>query len=184
MRCLECGEKLIRNASGPGRPAVFCSAACRQRAYRRRGGRASGTTGAERRRRARRQSAPHLHTRDVGARIYPLQANIAEVLEGYEHDVEQRIWSVLLRFDGIGDHSRTLRTVLLRARKGAGWTQAYVAYQMDWSGAKVSRMETGRNRISVNDMRVLLQYVYKVTDPTLIERVVDLTRRVRQQRRT
>jgi hypothetical protein len=51
--CAECGQRLPRAIPGAGRPLAYCSAACRQRAYRRRGGRASGTTGAERRRRAR-----------------------------------------------------------------------------------------------------------------------------------
>jgi hypothetical protein len=50
--CAECGQRLPRALPGAGRPLVCCSPACRQRAYRRRGGRASGTTGAERRRQA------------------------------------------------------------------------------------------------------------------------------------
>jgi hypothetical protein len=50
-RCEECGGRLPRAYSSQGRPRVYCSGACRQRAYRRRGGVASGTTGAERRRR-------------------------------------------------------------------------------------------------------------------------------------
>lgn len=51
-RCEGCGGRLPRTAV-TGRPAVYCSSACRQRAYRQRGGRASGTPGAERARRAR-----------------------------------------------------------------------------------------------------------------------------------
>jgi hypothetical protein len=50
-KCEECGGRLPRAYSSQGRPRVYCSDACRQRAYRRRGGVASGTTGAERRRR-------------------------------------------------------------------------------------------------------------------------------------
>jgi len=51
-RCAECGGRLLRALPGAGRVRVYCSPACRQRSYRRRGGRASGTTGAERGRRA------------------------------------------------------------------------------------------------------------------------------------
>ena len=51
--CAGCGQRLPRPLPGAGRPMAYCSPACRQRAYRARGGRASGTTGAERRRRAR-----------------------------------------------------------------------------------------------------------------------------------
>jgi len=51
--CAECGLRLPRALPGAGRPLAYCSPACRQRAYRRRGGRSSGTTGAARRRQAR-----------------------------------------------------------------------------------------------------------------------------------
>ena len=46
--CEECGARLPRPAAS-GRLARFCSGACRRRADRARGGRASGTTGAQRR---------------------------------------------------------------------------------------------------------------------------------------
>ncbi|HEX9543187.1 MAG TPA: hypothetical protein VGA04_34145 [Streptosporangiaceae bacterium] len=48
--CAQCGQRLARPYSAEGRLATYCSPACRQKAYRARGGRASGTTGAERRR--------------------------------------------------------------------------------------------------------------------------------------
>jgi hypothetical protein len=52
-KCEECGSRLPRPLEGAGRVARYCpGGACRQRAYRRRGGRASGTTGAQRARRA------------------------------------------------------------------------------------------------------------------------------------
>ena len=51
--CAECGQQLPRSLPGAGRPLAYCSPACRQRAYRGRGGQGSGTTGAERRRRER-----------------------------------------------------------------------------------------------------------------------------------
>ncbi|MFC0434013.1 LuxR C-terminal-related transcriptional regulator [Kutzneria buriramensis] len=37
-RCETCGDELPARGDGPGRPARFCSRACRQRAYRRRSG--------------------------------------------------------------------------------------------------------------------------------------------------
>ncbi len=50
--CEQCGDQLPRPIAGTGRRMIFCSPACRQKAYRARGGNASGTTGAQRRRRA------------------------------------------------------------------------------------------------------------------------------------
>jgi len=47
---VQCGARLPRALPGAGRLLVYCSAACKQKAYRGRGGRASGTTGAQRRR--------------------------------------------------------------------------------------------------------------------------------------
>jgi hypothetical protein len=49
-RCDQCNQPLPRPLAGPGRRQQYCSHACRQKAYRQRGGRASGTTGAQRRR--------------------------------------------------------------------------------------------------------------------------------------
>jgi hypothetical protein len=39
----------------------YCSQACRQKAYRQRGGRASGTTGAQRRRQQQAQAGAKIH---------------------------------------------------------------------------------------------------------------------------
>ncbi len=50
--CAQCGGRLPRPLPGPGRLPVYCTPACRQKAYRARGGRASGTTGAQRHRAA------------------------------------------------------------------------------------------------------------------------------------
>jgi len=57
--CEQCGIQLSRPLPGAGRRMIFCSAACRQKAYRARGGHASGTTGAQRRRSDRHASAEH-----------------------------------------------------------------------------------------------------------------------------
>jgi hypothetical protein len=55
--CAECGQRLPRALPGAGRLLVYCTPACKQRAYRRRGGQASGTTGAQRARQARQAAA-------------------------------------------------------------------------------------------------------------------------------
>ena len=47
--CAQRGGRLPRALPGACRLPVYCSAACKQKAYRGRGGRASGTTGAQRR---------------------------------------------------------------------------------------------------------------------------------------
>ena len=46
--CEQCGASLLRPAPGSGRRIIFCSAACRQKAYRARGGQQSAATGAQR----------------------------------------------------------------------------------------------------------------------------------------
>jgi len=51
--CAQCGARLPLPLPGPGRLPVYCTHACRQKAYRARGGRASGTTGAHRHRQTR-----------------------------------------------------------------------------------------------------------------------------------
>jgi len=51
--CAQCGGRLPRPLPGPGRLPLYCTPACRQKAYRTRGGQASGTTGAQRHHAAR-----------------------------------------------------------------------------------------------------------------------------------
>ncbi len=53
-RCEQCGGRLPWAMRNGGPAMIYCSNACRQKAYRARGGRASGTTGAERWRRGER----------------------------------------------------------------------------------------------------------------------------------
>ena len=68
-RCAECGQRLPRPFPGPGRLQQYCTPACRQKAYRRRGGHASGTTGAHRRRQQR-ANPPSDHQPNPGAKIH------------------------------------------------------------------------------------------------------------------
>ncbi len=65
--CAGCGQRLPRALPGAGRPHMYCTPACRQRAYPRRGGTASGTTGAQRARRARQEAAGQASEHDQGA---------------------------------------------------------------------------------------------------------------------
>lgn len=51
-----------------------------------------------------------------------------------------------------------LRAELRRLREQRRYTQQQVADAMDWSLSKLIRIEGGRNRISTNDLRVLLNY--------------------------
>lgn len=51
-----------------------------------------------------------------------------------------------------------LRAELRRLRESQRFTQQQVADAMDWSLSKLIRIEGGRNRISTNDLRVLLNH--------------------------
>ena len=62
--CAGCGQRLPRALPGAGRLLICCTPACKQRAYRRRGGQASGTTGAQRARRARQAAAGQAREHD------------------------------------------------------------------------------------------------------------------------
>lgn len=53
---------------------------------------------------------------------------------------------------------RRLHLELRRLREAKGDTQQQVADAMEWSLSKLIRIETGRIRISVNDLRVLTSY--------------------------
>jgi transcriptional regulator with XRE-family HTH domain len=55
-----------------------------------------------------------------------------------------------------------------------------VGERLDWSGAKVSRIETARNAIHPNDLRLLLD-LYSVTDPDRRTALLELARTSRQR---
>jgi transcriptional regulator with XRE-family HTH domain len=75
---------------------------------------------------------------------------------------------------------RQLRMELLRLRESARFSTDDVAGQLDWSKAKVSRIETGRNRVSPSDVRLLLD-VYGVTDEPERQALIELARQARKQ---
>jgi transcriptional regulator with XRE-family HTH domain len=60
-------------------------------------------------------------------------------------------------------------------------TQRQVADALDWSPSKVTRIENGSVSISVTDLRALLA-LYGVTEPSIVDGLVDLARRSRRAR--
>jgi len=76
-----------------------------------------------------------------------------------------------------------LQDELRNERKVARFTQKQVAHAMDWSPSKMLRIETGVVRISVTDLRALLNY-YNVEDEQQINELLDLARAVRTRRRS
>jgi transcriptional regulator with XRE-family HTH domain len=75
---------------------------------------------------------------------------------------------------------RRLRAELRRARKEAGPTQREVADAMEWSTAKLIRIESGEARISRNDLKALLEY-YNITDSQRLAELHELARAVREE---
>ena len=76
---------------------------------------------------------------------------------------------------------RRLRSELRRARTMAGFTQKDVADAMDWSPSKLIRIEAGSVKISITDLKALLQF-YQIEDSEKIERFVSLARASKDQR--
>ena len=83
------------------------------------------------------------------------------------------------------DNTSALRRQLLaelrRLRPPHVQTQRQVADALDWSPSKVTRIESGAVSLSVTDLRALLGF-YEVSDPGVVERLVDLARRSRRAR--
>ncbi|MGV9499859.1 helix-turn-helix domain-containing protein [Streptomyces sp. NPDC003642] len=68
-----------------------------------------------------------------------------------------------------------LRTELRKARQAANLTQREVAAAMEWSSAKLIRIEAGEVGISVNDLRTLLAF-YGIDDRERIDELLALAR--------
>jgi transcriptional regulator with XRE-family HTH domain len=77
-----------------------------------------------------------------------------------------------------GPHRRQLATELRRLREQADFTQFRVAEHLEWSPSKVIRIEQGKVRVAVTDLRALLA-LYEVSDPQTIEYLSDLARESR-----
>jgi transcriptional regulator with XRE-family HTH domain len=74
---------------------------------------------------------------------------------------------------------RRLRTAIREARDKAGLTQDQVAKALDWSLSKVVRIEAGSVKLSITDLRALLD-LYKITDQ---DRVAELESTAKAARR-
>jgi transcriptional regulator with XRE-family HTH domain len=75
---------------------------------------------------------------------------------------------------------RRLRSELRAARENAGLTQAQVAEEMVWSISKVIRIETGAVRLSIADLRGLLQ-LYGVEDRDAVAELVEMGKASRRR---
>jgi transcriptional regulator with XRE-family HTH domain len=68
-----------------------------------------------------------------------------------------------------------LRAALRQARAVSGLSLRTVADALEWSDAKLSRIETGVSRVSITDLKALLAY-YDVTDPAAVAELLELAR--------
>ncbi|WP_201776684.1 helix-turn-helix domain-containing protein [Allosalinactinospora lopnorensis] len=75
---------------------------------------------------------------------------------------------------------RQLRRELHRLREAAGLKTDDVAEQLDWSKAKISRIETGKSRVTPSDVRLLVQ-IYGVKDERERETLITLAREARRK---
>lgn len=75
---------------------------------------------------------------------------------------------------------RRVRTALREARRAKGLSQAEVAEAMEWSTAKVMRIETGEVSITPNDLRPLLAFL-GITDPKRVETLIRQTKAARSR---
>jgi transcriptional regulator with XRE-family HTH domain len=75
---------------------------------------------------------------------------------------------------------RRLSMALRAARSEAGHTQENVAEALDWSVSKMIRIENGKVKASVTDVRALLD-LYGVTDTSQVAELIDLARATRQK---
>jgi transcriptional regulator with XRE-family HTH domain len=76
--------------------------------------------------------------------------------------------------------ARQLRRELLRLREAAGLSMEDIAVRLDWSKAKISRIETGKNRVAPSDVRLLLEE-YGVADERGRHALMELAREARKK---
>ena len=94
---------------------------------------------------------------------------------GWRGTVPEEVSSTIAR--------RTVRLALRDARDAAGFTQADVAEEMEWSLSKVIRIESGEVSIAPNDLRPLLTFL-QVRDRAKINELVELTKVARKRSRS
>lgn len=73
-----------------------------------------------------------------------------------------------------------LRLALHRAREAKRLTQRQVASALEWSLAKVNRIEAGDVTISITDLHALLQLL-EVTEPGRVEELTEIARAARRR---
>lgn len=73
-----------------------------------------------------------------------------------------------------------LRLALHRAREAKRLTQRQVASALDWSLAKVNRIEAGDVTVSITDLHALLRLL-EVTEPGQVEELVEAARAARRR---
>ena len=76
-------------------------------------------------------------------------------------------------------HRRRLQSAVRQARLDAGKTQPEVAAALDWSLSKVVRIESGAVRVSLTDLRALLDY-YGIRDTARVEGLLEEARAARR----
>lgn len=73
-----------------------------------------------------------------------------------------------------------LRNALRSARDSSDLTQEQVAESLDWSLSKVIRMENGSVRMTVTDVKALMQ-LYGIQDPSEVSQMESLARTARER---
>jgi transcriptional regulator with XRE-family HTH domain len=76
---------------------------------------------------------------------------------------------------------RRVRLALRSARESKDLTQTDVANAMEWSLSKVMRIEKGEVSVGHNDLKILLNFL-DISDPALVQRLIDDARVSRQER--
>lgn len=74
---------------------------------------------------------------------------------------------------------RRLRSLLRRLRADVGETQKQAADALEWSTAKLMRLEGGKTRLTVADLRALLSH-YRIVDEDRIKELEELVKNARR----
>lgn len=75
---------------------------------------------------------------------------------------------------------RRVRLALRAAREAKGFTQGYVAKELDWSLSKINRVEKGDVTVSRTDLLAMLE-MYGISDPDHVDDLVQAARTSRQR---